>query len=127
MSNADLKEFIQYTSMLNGREKGEAQLFCDRFFRAFGHGGIIEANGILEAGIKFTTTGTTKFADCLWSPSGRDGVLIEMKSRAERNLEGCFPQVRDYWVEMNPEMIIGKDAQKPTYVILCIFDRFIIY
>jgi hypothetical protein len=128
MSNQQLlQEFVEYVKRLKGDEKGEAQLFCDRLFRAFGHGGIIEANGVLEARIKFNTTGRTKFADCLWSPPGADGVLIEMKKRAEKNLSAHFPQARDYWIEMNPETVIGPGAQKPTYVILCNFDRFLIY
>jgi hypothetical protein len=124
-----LQDFVDYVKKLNGDEKGEAQLFCDRLFRAFGHGGIIEANGQLEARIKFNSTGRTKFADCLWSPADRegDGVLIEMKKRAEKSLENHFPQVRDYWVEMNPEKVIGPGAQKPKYIILCNFDRFLIY
>ncbi len=75
MSNIQqLQEFVQYVKRLKGDEKGEAQLFCDRFFRAFGYGGILEANGELEARIKFSSTGRTKFADCLWSPDGKDGV-----------------------------------------------------
>ncbi|MBW7889422.1 MAG: class I SAM-dependent DNA methyltransferase, partial [Bacteroidetes bacterium] len=45
----------------------------------------------------------------------------------EKNLEAHFPQVRDYWIEMNPETVIGPGAQKPKYVILCNFDRFLIY
>jgi len=122
-----LQEFISYTKQLKGDEKGEAQLFCDRLFRAFGHGGIIEANGQLEARIKFNESGRTKFADCLWSPDGRDGVLIEMKKRGEKNLESHFPQVRDYWIEMNPEKVLGQGAQKPKYIVLCNFDKFIIY
>lgn len=126
-SNAQsLQEFVDFAKRLKGDEKGEAQLFCDRLFRAFGHGGIIEANGALEARIKFDS-GQTKFADCLWSPEGKDGVLIEMKKRAEKNLEVHFPQVRDYWIEMNPEKVIGPRAQKPKYILLCNFDRFIIY
>lgn len=125
-SAEDLQAFIDYATALKGDEKGEAQLFCDRLFRAFGHGGIIEANGALEARIKFDS-GRTKFADCLWSPRGRDGVLIEMKKRAVVNLESHFPQVRDYWLEMNPEHVIGEGAQKPKYVVLCNFDRFVIY
>jgi hypothetical protein len=122
-----LQEFVDYTKLLKGDEKGEAQLFCDRFFRAFGHGGIIEANGKLEARIKFSDSGHTKFADCLWSPEGKAGVLIEMKKKADKNLEAHFTQVRDYWIEMNPENVIGPRAQKPDYIILCNFDRFLIY
>lgn len=122
-----IQEFVNYVKRLDGDEKSEAQLFCDRLFRAFGQGGIIEANGQLEARIKFNETGRTKFADCLWSPEGREGVLIEMKKRGEKNLESHFPQVRDYWIEMNPEKVIGPGAQKPKYIILCNFDKFIIY
>lgn len=119
-------DFVEYVSTLNGDEKGEAQLFCDRLFRAFGHGGIVEANGSLEARIKFSS-GRTKFADCLWSPKGRSGVLIEMKKKGFKNLENAFPQARDYWIEMNPEVSIGPGSQKPEYIILCNFDKFLIY
>lgn len=125
--NQSLRDFTDFVKLLEGDEKGEAQIFCDRFFRAFGHGGIIEANGGLEARIKFNSSGTTKFADCLWSPPGREGVLIEMKKRSEKDLESHFPQARDYWIEMNPEKVIGKGAQKPKYIVLCNFDRFLIY
>ena len=121
-----LTEFVVFASSLKGDEKGEAQIFCDRFFRAFGHGGIIEANGQLEARIKFNE-GKTKFADCIWSPANRPGVLIEMKKKLEVNLEKHFPQARDYWIEMNPEKVLGKGAQKPEYIILCNFEKFIIY
>lgn len=122
----ELRGFLEYTKSLKGDEKGEAQLFCDRLFRAFGQGGIIEANGSLEARIKFSS-GRTKFADCLWSPKGRSGVLIEMKKKSYKALEGAFPQARDYWIEMNPEKVIGEGAQKPEYIILCNFDKFLIY
>lgn len=58
---------------------------------------------------------------------GRPGVLIEMKKRGVPDLERHFPQARDYWVEMNPELAIGKGAQKPRFILLCDFDQFIIY
>lgn len=109
MNQDNLKDFLDFASKLKGDEKGEAQLFCDRLFRAFGHGGIIEANGTLEARIKFSEGGT-KFADCLWVPHGRPGVLIEMKKRSETNLVKHFQQARDYWIEMNPEVVIGPGA-----------------
>lgn len=80
-----ISEFVSYVKSLKGDEKGEAHLFCDRFFRAFGHGGITEANGALEARIKFSESGRTKFADCLWSPKGRDGILIEIKKFSLQN------------------------------------------
>ena len=126
LDEKNIVEFVEYISSLKGDEKGEAQLFCDRLFRAFGHGGIIEANGSLEARIKFST-GKTKFADCLWSPKGRSGVLIEMKKKKYKNLEDAFPQARDYWIEMNPEVAIGAGAQKPEYIVLCNFEKFLIY
>jgi hypothetical protein len=39
-------------SKLKGYEKGEAQLFLDRLFIAFGNKGIIEAEASLESPIK---------------------------------------------------------------------------
>ena len=57
MTTETLQEFVSYAKRLHGDEKGETQLFCDRLFRAFNHGGIIEANGALEAHIKFSLMG----------------------------------------------------------------------
>lgn len=34
---ATLTGFIDYAKSLKGDEKGEAQVFCDRLFKAFGH------------------------------------------------------------------------------------------
>lgn len=34
-----MKEFVTYWESLEGDEKGEAQVYCDRLFRAFGHAG----------------------------------------------------------------------------------------
>lgn len=123
----DIKKFIDYVNRLKGDEKSEAQLFLDRLFRAFGHGGIIEAEGTLEARIKFRDTGRTKFADCLWSPTGRDGVLIEMKKKSVKNLEVHFEQAKNYWLNMVPERDIGPGTQKPRYIILCNFETFLLY
>lgn len=127
MNKEHIEEFLNYVSVLKGDEKGEAQLFCDRLFRAFGHGGIIEANGTLEARIKFDVTKRTKFADCLWCPKGRSGVLIEMKKRSVKNLDVHFSQARDYWLNMDPNKVIGEGHEKPKYIIMCNFDEFIIY
>jgi hypothetical protein len=123
----NIKEFIQYAQNLKGDEKSEAQLFIDRLFRAFGHGGIVEASGQLEARIKFRDGGRTKFADCLWSPNDSPGVLIEMKKKSFRNLDVAFDQAKDYWLNMEPERDIGPGAQKPRYIILCNFEKFRIY
>lgn len=127
MNKESIEEFLKYVSTLKGDEKGEAQLFCDRLFRAFGHGGIVEANGTLEARIKFDVEKRTKFADCLWCPKGRSGVLIEMKKRSVKNLEVHFSQARDYWLNMDPNKVIGEGHEKPKYIIMCNFDEFIIY
>jgi len=47
-----LASFIEYASKLKGYEKGEAQLFLDRLFIAFGNKGITEAEASLESPIK---------------------------------------------------------------------------
>lgn len=42
---ARITEFVKYVrTHQSGDEKGEAQIFCDRLFQAFGHQGIKESN-----------------------------------------------------------------------------------
>ncbi len=53
--------FVSYVKTLDGDEKGEAQVFCDRLFRAFGHEGYKEAGATLEFRIKKGKA--TNFAD----------------------------------------------------------------
>ena len=48
----DLTRFLDYAKKLIGDEKGEAQVFCDRLFQAFGHAGYKEAGATLEFRIK---------------------------------------------------------------------------
>jgi hypothetical protein len=74
-----LHTFVRYVDeYLQGDEKGEAQLFLDKFFRAFGHEGAIEAGATYEERIhKGSKKGKTGFADLVWKPR----VLIEMKKR----------------------------------------------
>lgn len=43
-----LAKFVEYAKSLDGDEKGEAQVFCDRLFIAFGHDGYKEAGATLE-------------------------------------------------------------------------------
>ena len=107
-----LTTFVEYASRLAGDEKGEAQVFLDRLFQAFGHAGYKEAGAELESRVRATGKGT-RFADLLWSPR----VLIEMKKRGE-NLLNHYDQARDYWHDTYP---------KPRYVVLCNFDEFWIY
>lgn len=61
---------------IKGDEKGEAQVFLDRFFQAFGWPGLKEAGANCELRVK-NTTGGTSFADLVWKPV----VVIEMEAR----------------------------------------------
>lgn len=76
-----IAKFVQFRQQhLKGDEKGEAQVFLDRFFRAFGYEGAIEAGAIYEGRVKKgSKAGKTGFADLVWKPR----VLIEMKKRGE--------------------------------------------
>lgn len=106
-------QFARYASTLKGDEKGEAQVFCDRLFQAFGHGGYKEAGATLEDRIKRKGE-HTKFVDLVWKPR----LLIEMKSRGSK-LERHYRQAFEYWLGLVPH--------RPRYVILCNFDEFWIY
>ena len=105
--------FLKYAQTLSGDEKGEAQVFCDRLFQAFGHDGYKEAGATLEYRVKAKGK-NTKFADLLWRPR----LLIEMKTRGEK-LQRHYRQAFEYWLQLVP--------QRPRYVVLCNFDEFWIY
>jgi SAM-dependent methyltransferase len=111
-----LEKFVLFCQdNITGKEKQEAQIFLDRFFRAFGHEGALEAGAIYEKRIKKgSKKGNTGFADLVWKPR----VLIEMKSRGE-DLNKHYPQAFEYWTRLVPD--------RPRYVILCNFDEFWIY
>jgi len=109
-----LQEFLDYAKLLKGDEKGEAQVFCDRLFQAFGHKGYKEAGAELEFRIKKKSTKGTSFADLIWKPR----LLLEMKKRGE-NLFHHYQQAFDYWIHAVPD--------RPRYVVLCNFDEFRIY
>lgn len=73
-----LNEFTEWVAKhIKGDEKGEAQIFLDRLFIAFGRRGVKEAGAELEMRIKTSDEGGTAFADLVWKPI----VLIEMKKR----------------------------------------------
>ncbi|WP_425422065.1 DNA methyltransferase [Phaeodactylibacter xiamenensis] len=112
MDKEKIKNFIEYAQKLDGDEKGEAQVFCDRLFQAFGHKGYKEAGAILEKRVK--SKKSTRFADLLWG----DRVVIEMKKRGAK-LESHRTQVFDYWWNLRPN--------QPKYSVLCNFDEFYIY
>ena len=75
----NLQKLIDYSKILIGDEKGEAQVFCDRLFQAFGHLGYKEAGAILEFRVQ-SKKQSTQFADLLWC----NRVLIEMKKRGAK-------------------------------------------
>ena len=99
---------------LTGDEKGEAQVFCERLFQAFGHAGVREVGAVLEARVARRDERGTAFADLMWKPR----CLIEMK-KAGTNLARHYRQAFGYWIEAVPD--------RPRYVILCNFDEFWIY
>jgi hypothetical protein len=107
------REFVEYVGTLKGDEKCEAQVFCDKLFRAFGHAGYKEAGATLEERVKGKGQ-RTKFADLVWRPR----LLIEMKSRGEK-LERHYSQAFEYWLQLVP--------YRPKYVVLCNFDEFWVY
>lgn len=112
--NSDrMRSFAEFVhSYIKGDEMGEAQIFCDRLFQAFGHAGIMEAGGSLE--FRIHKAKGTRFADLLWKPR----LLLEMKKRGEK-LTKHYRQAFEYWLDFVPD--------RPQYVILCNFDEFWIY
>jgi type II restriction/modification system DNA methylase subunit YeeA len=111
--SARLQVFVAYARSLRGDEKGEAQVFCDRLFQAFGHAGYKEAGAVLEDRIQKEGHGT-KFADLVWRPR----LLLEMKKGGER-LERHYRQAFEYWQRLVPH--------RPRYVVLCNFREFWVY
>jgi SAM-dependent methyltransferase len=109
-----LKDFVAWSNQhITGDEKGQAQIFLDHLFRAFGHDGVLDAGASYEERIK-KTNGGTAFADCVWKPH----VLIEMKKRGV-DLATAYQQAFDYWTRLVPN--------RPNYVVLCNFDEFWVY
>lgn len=99
---------------IHGDEKGQAQVFLDRLFQAFGHDGVFEAGATLENRVKARSRGGTAFADLVWKPR----VLFEMKKRGEE-LSKHYRQAFDYWLDLVPD--------RPQYVVLCNFDEAWVY
>lgn len=108
---AALKDVVAWTQRLSGDEKGEAQIFLDRLFPAFGRGGVKEAGATLEMRVPKTDQGGTAFADLVWKPV----VLVEMK-KGGADLQKHFRQAFDYWIRLVPD--------RPRWVVLCNFDEF---
>ena len=84
-----LADFCAYCEKhIRGDEKGEAQIFLDRLFTAFGFAeGLKGAGAECEFRIKHEDRRGTSFADLVWKPR----VLFEMKKRGEK-LETHYQQ-----------------------------------
>jgi len=109
-----LDQFVQWCAAhIRGDEKGEAQIFLDRLFRAFGQPGVKEVGAVFEERVKKEGKGTS-FADLVWKPI----VLVEMKKRGE-DLTRHYRQAFDYWARLVPG--------RPRWVVLCNFDEFWVY
>jgi hypothetical protein len=112
-----LAEFVGWTQRcIKGDEKGEAQIFLDRLFQAFGQPGCLDVGGNTEFRIRKPQEdgGGTAFADYVWKPV----TLVEMKKRGT-DLKKHFRQAFDYWTRLVPN--------RPRYVVLCNFDSFSVY
>src|SRR5829696_4869376 len=112
-----LQHFVDWTAKnITGDEKGQAQIFLDRLFQAFGQKGSLDVGGTAEMRIRKDkeSGGGTSFADYVWKPV----VLIEMKKRGA-DLSKHYRQAFDYWVRLVPD--------RPQHVVLCNFDEFRIY
>ena len=118
VSNTDkLAEFTAWCQKnITGDEKGQAQIFLDRLFQAFGQSGCLDVGGMTEFRVRKSHEdgGGTAFADFVWKPV----VLVEMKKRGE-NLQKHYRQAFDYWTRLVPN--------RPRYVVLCNFDEFRVY
>ncbi|WP_128003411.1 type IIL restriction-modification enzyme MmeI [Piscinibacter defluvii] len=111
---AKLQAFTQWVAQhISGDEKGEAQVYLDRLFQAFGWNGLREAGATCELRVK-NTTGGTSFADLVWKPV----VVIEMKKRGA-DLGKHYSQAFTYWTRLVPN--------RPRYAVLCNFDEFWLY
>ena len=85
-SRDKLAEFTAWSGKhITGDEKGQAQIFLDRLFQAFGQAGSLDVGGSPEFRIRKSDEygGGTAFADYVWKPV----VLIEMKKRGEKLLK----------------------------------------
>src|SRR5689334_5872999 len=114
---AKLQAFVDWAAAhITGDEKGQAQIFLDRLFQAFGQPGSLDVGGEPEMRIRKSKEdgGGTSFADYVWKPI----VLIELKRR-DVDLSKHYRQAFDYWTRLVPN--------RPRYVVLCNFDRFDIY
>jgi len=77
---AQLSQFVAWVQHnITGDEKGQAQIFLDRLFQAFGQPGVLHVGSQIEFRLRKAAEdgGGTAFADLVWQPV----VLVEMKRR----------------------------------------------
>lgn len=70
-SREKLSEFTAWCGKhITGDEKGQAQIFLDRLFQAFGQAGSLDTGGTAEFRIRKADEdgGGTAFADYVWKP-----------------------------------------------------------
>lgn len=108
------EEFVLwFDKHITGDEKGEGQIFLERFIQSFGNKGIKEIGAVCEDRVK-KKSGSTGFADLVWKPR----MILELKKRGE-NLSKHYDQGFEYWISLVPN--------RPRYMVLCNFDEFWIY
>ena len=94
LDGVKLAEFTSWCQKnITGDEKGQAQIFLDRLFQAFGQPGCLDVGGATEFRLRKSGEdgGGTAFADYVWKPV----VLIEMKKRGT-DLQKYYRQAFDY-------------------------------
>ena len=108
---AQLSQFAAWVQQnITGDEKGQAQIFLDRLFQAFGQPGVLDVGGQIEFRLRKAAEdgGGTAFADLVWNPV----VLVEMK-RLGTDLQKHFRQAFEYWVRITgahlPACYAGAD------------------
>jgi len=112
---ASMAAFVAHVATLKGDETGEAQVFCDRLFRAFGHQGYKETGALLEERVKLAN-GLPELADLRWG----NRVVLAMKKRGVRlGSPRVYNQAYESWQRLVPH--------RPQYVVLCNFDELWIY
>ena len=108
-----LSAFAQWAQAhISGDEKGQAQIFLDRLFQAFGHPGSLDVGGEPEFRVRKSSEdgGGTAFADYVWKPV----VLIEMKKRGSV-LSKHYRQAFDYWTPLVPGLPLA-DAKRAAFI-----------
>ena len=89
-----LANFVSWVGAnIKGDEKGEAQVFLDRFFQASGHAGLKEAGATLEERIKKGPGKGISFADLVWKLNEPGPSRRDVSARATRLRS--LPQSRD--------------------------------